>query len=105
MSALLLSVVAGAAGGGVVAASREAARYLRRYARRLGRRRHFRVTRRPHASSAAARPSDAHAAYRAAQLRAYADHLARGDTRLREQLHRFEKPRDDVQYRPGDQPW
>ena len=47
----------------------------------------------------------AHATHRAAQVQAYADHLAHGDERLREQLRRFEKPIPPPEYRSGDVPW
>ena len=104
MSTLPLNVIAGAAGGAVVAASRETARYLRRRVRRLSRPKH-RATRGPATPSAAAQSSNARAAYRAAQVRAYADHLARGDVRLRERLRRFEQPVNGSEHQGGDRPW
>lgn len=105
MSTLLGGILGGAAGGAVVAASREAARYLRRRVRRLGGWHHHRAAHRCDTPSASAGSSDAHASYRAAQVRTYADHLARGDARLREQLRRFEKSDGGQQYQEGDQSW
>ncbi|TWE12577.1 hypothetical protein BKA23_1390 [Rudaeicoccus suwonensis] len=42
---------------------------------------------------------------RQADVAAYGDHLAGGNTHLREHLRRFEKPNGQQQYRPGERPW
>ncbi|RNI17026.1 hypothetical protein [Flexivirga caeni] len=115
MSTPLLNLLAGVAGGGIVAVSQHGTQRMCRLVRQVTRRRGPRVV--VHLSEASTTTTtgdeDAHAAYRAAQVRAFADHLAHGDDRLREQLRRFEMPStaaatgsDDPQHYPGgEQRW
>ncbi|WP_157063523.1 hypothetical protein [Luteipulveratus mongoliensis] len=92
MNSVLADALAGAAGGCVVIAFRYLAGCLARFRRGQHGRDRLR----------ASRYVEPHAVVRAGQLRAYADHLAHGDDRLREHLRRFEQPGTP---RGGDQPW
>lgn len=93
---ILQAAVAGGAGGGVVLVGRQVAGGIARVSRRIGGRRKNAepqaviISTTSDTTNAADDYLATHAAYRAAQVRTYADRLAKGDARLREHLRRFE---------------